>query len=191
VKTRARWFRVKGSVKKPKYPLMEPQPVATVSCTHSNSYHCSHPLLAGSQTVENGEVRPLSTEPYPGVSSAPLLHQSRTEQAVDLRRAIHEQTVAIRRLFSEQSRINAEADREYSENGGRPIKPNPRLTSNYAELSAHMRARDILYMQLDDLHNQGSDEEAPGTPFWSEASHSVRTIVVDTCAWLMPFAQDA
>jgi hypothetical protein len=150
-----------------------------------------HVFSASGQAVDNGPIRPLSTEPYPGVSSTPLLYQSRAEQTVDIRRAIREQTVAIRKLFSEQARINADADREYSENGGRPIKPNPRLTSNYAELSAHMRARDILYMQLDDLHNQGSDEEAPGSPLWSEASHSVRIIVVDACVWLMPFAQDA
>lgn len=148
-------------------------------------------LLAGSQAVENDSYRAFSNEPYPGITPTPLLRQSRAEQTVDLRRAIREQTVAIRRLFSEQSRVNAEADREFSENGGRPVKPNPRLPSIYAELSAHMRARDILHVQLDDLHNQGSDEETPGSPLWSEASHSVRTLVVYTDGGLMLFAQDA
>jgi len=67
-------------------------------------------FLAGGQPRKVNAARLRSTDPYPGTCPTPLLRQSRAEQATDLRSAIGGQTAAIRRLFAEQARINAEAD---------------------------------------------------------------------------------
>jgi hypothetical protein len=64
VKTRARWFRVKGRVQKPKYPLMEPQPVATVSYIRYNLFRLFtsfQQVAKRSATVRSGLSQPNLT----------------------------------------------------------------------------------------------------------------------------------
>lgn len=124
----------------------------------------------------------LSVGPILGTlpdSQSPVPRSSLREQVSDIHYALKKRSAKIRRLFAEQSRLETDAEREYCENGGKPTKPHPHLFTISAELSANMRARDVLNLQLSDLLSGGSDGTASEPSSGSKASNSVRILIID------------
>lgn len=131
-------------------------------------------------TVQDELERPLLNP------ESPIQRPTLYEQISDIRYAIREYTKSIRRLFSEQSRLESIADREYFENGGLLSKPAPHLLAISAQLCADMRARNLLNVQLSDLLSAGSDGTVAESSAGSKTSNSVRIFVIDAGDWLMP-----
>jgi len=176
-KPRTRWFRVNGRAKKPKYPLTPPQPVNTVI----RFYKILDIAVLTSYLAEGETVRVDSSFLPVGValeslpdSQSSFQRPSLREQVSDIRYAVRKHSAKIRRLLVEHNRLETAAEREYCENGGKLVKPHPQLFTISAELSANLRARDVLNMQLSDLLDGGSDGAASEPSVGSKTSNSVR-----------------
>ncbi|KAJ7208202.1 hypothetical protein GGX14DRAFT_566926 [Mycena pura] len=105
-------------------------------------------------------------------SQSSFQRPSLREQVSDIRYAVRKHSAKIRRLLVEHNRLETAAEREYCENGGKLSKPHPQLFTISAELSANLRARDVLNMQLSDLLGGGSDGAASEPSVGSKASNS-------------------
>ncbi|KAJ7199585.1 hypothetical protein GGX14DRAFT_572615 [Mycena pura] len=104
-------------------------------------------------------------------SQSSVQRPSLREQVSDIRYAVRKHSAKIRRLLVEHNRLETAAEREYCENGGKLAKPHPHLFTISAELSANLRARDVLNLQLSDLLGGGSDGVTSEPSTGSKASN--------------------